>query len=131
LKCFLLTFVHYVQIDYCMVMKIQTWHSYIKKWYISFFSIWFFVVTSTKTIKYVSFLNQNKNTNKPSSKFRLQNKKNKNKSITCAKQKSNKILLQKQNKNKTRLWHENIPKINVEQTKTNVGFYFYLYPLGT
>jgi len=26
--------------------------------------------------------------------------------------------------------HDNIPKISVEQTKSNVGYYFYLYPLA-
>jgi hypothetical protein len=41
-------------------------------------------------------------------------------------QKSNKLLLQI--RNKTRLWQENVPKINVEHTKNNGEFYFYLYP---
>ncbi len=31
---------------------------------------------------------------------------------------------------KTRLWQENIPKTNVEQTKNDVKLYLYLYPLG-
>ncbi len=33
--------------------------------------------------------------------------------------------------NKTRLWQENIPKTDVEQTKSNEEFYLYLYLLGT
>jgi hypothetical protein len=48
------------------------------------------------------------------SKFRMWNKKNTNKNMTCVRKKFNKILLQKQNKNKTRLWQENVFKIGVE-----------------
>jgi hypothetical protein len=33
--------------------------------------------------------------------------------------------------NKTKLWQENILKINVEHTKSNGEFYFYLYLLDT
>jgi len=56
--------------------------------------------------------------------------KNKNKDMLSAKQESNKILLQGRNKIRIRLWQENIPKIDVEQTKGNGIFFFYLYPLG-
>ncbi len=45
------------------------------------------------------------------------------------KQESNKILLQRRTRKK--LWQENIPKINVEQTKGNEDLCLYLYPLGT
>jgi len=38
---------------------------------------------------------------------------------------------QKQKQNKTKLWKENVPKTNVEQTKGNGESYHYLYPLGT
>jgi hypothetical protein len=31
---------------------------------------------------------------------------------------------------KQKLWHENIPKIVVEQTKSNGRSYAYLYPIG-
>jgi hypothetical protein len=48
-----------------------------------------------------------------------------------AKQKFNWIFLQEWNKNITRLWQENVPKINVEQTEGNGELYFYLYLLGT
>jgi hypothetical protein len=43
----------------------------------------------------------------------------------------NKILLQGRNKNRARLWQDNVPNIDVEQTKGNGKFYLYLYPLGT
>jgi hypothetical protein len=43
--------------------------------------------------------------------------------------KSNKILMQK--RNRTKLWPENIPKINVEQTKGSEESYLYLYSFGT
>ncbi len=33
-------------------------------------------------------------------------------------------------KNMTRLWCKIMPKTNVEHTKRNEGFYFYLYPFG-
>ncbi len=44
------------------------------------------------------------------------------------KEESNNILLQR--RNKTMLWQKYVPKTNVEQTKGNGEFYFYLYPLG-
>ncbi len=55
----------------------------------------------------------------------MKQKKQKKKHNMCE-QKSNKLLLQI--RNKTRLWQENVPKINVEHTKNNGEFYFYLYP---
>jgi hypothetical protein len=36
----------------------------------------------------------------------------------------------KHEKNMIRLWCKIVCKINVEQTKGNEGFYFYLYPFG-
>ncbi len=81
-----------------------------------------------KTTKITKISIQNDNKGRPNSKFRSWNKKNNNKTTTCAKQKSNKIQLQKGYK--TRLWQENVSKTNVEQTKSNGELYFYLYPLG-
>jgi hypothetical protein len=54
--------------------------------------------------------------------------KNNNKQKTCAKQKSNEILLQKINR--ARSWEENVPKIGVEQIKSNGEFHLYLYLLN-
>jgi len=39
------------------------------------------------------------------------------------------IVRKKEKENK--VMQENVPKTSVEQTKGNVEFYFYLYPLGT
>jgi hypothetical protein len=36
-----------------------------------------------------------------------------------------------QRRTRKKLWQENIPKINVEQTKGNEDLCLYLYPLGT
>jgi hypothetical protein len=52
-------------------------------------------------------------------KKKPQQMQNKNKNTINVKQKFNKSLSQEQNKNKTRLWQENVPKTNVEQTKSN------------
>jgi len=43
----------------------------------------------------------------------------------------NKIWKCKHKRNKTRLQNKIIPQTNVEQTKHNEGFYFYLYPFKT
>ncbi len=67
----------------------------------------------------------------PNPKSRSWNKKNTNKNMTNAKQKFNWIFLQEWNKNITKLWQENVPKTNVEQTEGNGELYFYLYLLGT
>ncbi len=40
------------------------------------------------------------------------------------------ICKHKHEKNMTSIWCKIVPKINVEQTKRNEGFYFYLYPFG-
>ncbi len=77
----------------------------------------------------MGFLNQNENKGMRSSKSKSWNKRNNKKNMRRAKQKFNKIILQK--RNKTRLWQKNIPKIDVEYTKGDGEFYFYLYPLGT
>jgi hypothetical protein len=42
-----------------------------------------------------------------------------------SKKQSNKKILQRGNK--IRLWQENVPKTDVEQTKGNGKFYFYFY----
>ncbi len=83
-------------------------------------------VTKTKTTKFTWFPNQDKNKGKPSSKFKLWNKKNKNKNTTCVKQDSNKILLQEGNKNKTRLWQKKIPKLvlNILKVMGNSTFIY-------
>jgi hypothetical protein len=41
-----------------------------------------------------------------------------------------KTLLQKHDKNKTISWQRYVHKISVKQIESNVGFYFYLYPLS-
>jgi hypothetical protein len=41
------------------------------------------------------------------------------------------IYKHKNEKNMRRLWCKIVPKVGVEQTKGNEGFYFYLYPYGT
>jgi hypothetical protein len=71
------------------------------------------------------------NESKPSFKFKSWNKKIKNKNTICAQCECNKILLQKHDNNKTRSWKIYVFKTSVEQIKGNVGFYLYLYPLGT
>jgi hypothetical protein len=78
-------------------------------------------VMGMKTTKFTKFLNQ-KNTKAcliPNLDHDIRKK-----NTTRVKQKSNKILLQR--KKKTRLCQDNIPKTNVEQTKGDGEFYFYL-----
>jgi hypothetical protein len=70
------------------------------------------------------------NEGSPSFKSKSKNKKSKSKNIMCAWCENRKILLQKHDNNKTRLWQDMF-KIGVEQIESNVGFYLYLYPLGT
>jgi hypothetical protein len=41
------------------------------------------------------------------------------------------ICKHKHKNNMTRLWYKIVPKIGVEQTKTNENSYFYLYSFGT
>jgi hypothetical protein len=65
-----------------------------------------------KKTKIIRFYTQNENKSMHTSKFKLWNKKNKIKNMTCVKQKSNKILLWR--RNKTMPWQENVPKISVE-----------------
>jgi len=69
-------------------------------------------VMSMKTTKTIGFFTQNKNKNKPISKFKSWNKTNKQKNMTHVKQKSNKILLQRINR--TRLWQEKVYETSVE-----------------
>jgi hypothetical protein len=59
-------------------------------------------VTGTKTIKSTRFSNQNENKGRHNSKFKLWNKKNKNKNMTCANQNffKKKITKKKFKKNK-------------------------------
>jgi hypothetical protein len=46
--------------------------------------------------------------------------------MMCAQCECKRILLQKHNKNKTRSWQIYVPKIGVEQSEDNMGFYLYL-----
>ncbi len=50
--------------------------------------------------------------------------------MMCAQYECKRTLLQKHDKKRINSWWRYIPKINVEQTKSNVGFYLYLYMLG-
>jgi hypothetical protein len=63
------------------------------------------------------------NKGKSSSKSRSWNKKIKRKNMMCAQCESKNMTKIKQD-------HDNILKIGVEQTKSNVRFYFYLHPLA-
>jgi len=71
------------------------------------------------------------NEGKLSSKSKSWNKKNRRKNTMCVQCECKKHLLQKHDKNKTRSQQIYIPKISVEHTIGNVGFYLYLYPLDT
>jgi len=71
------------------------------------------------------------NKGRPNSKSRSWNKKTKSKNIMRAWCECKKNLFQKLDKNGTKLYQKYEPKIDVEKTKGNVGFYFYLYPLDT
>jgi hypothetical protein len=53
-----------------------------------------------KATKMTRFFNPNENKVMHNPKFRLRNKKNKNKNTTCVKNKLNKILLQRMNRTK-------------------------------
>jgi hypothetical protein len=62
-------------------------------------------------------LNQNENKNWPNLKSKLWNKKTRTRHV---RNKNPTIFYCKEEiKNKTRLWQENVPKTNVEQTKSN------------
>jgi hypothetical protein len=69
------------------------------------------------------------NEKKFSSKSKSWNKKIKswNKDIMCAQCECKRTLLQKRDKS----WQKYVPKIGVEQTKSNEKFCFYLKPLGS
>jgi len=73
------------------------------------------------------FSNQKDNKNRPSSKFKLWNKKNKDKNMACTKQQSNQILLQRRNQKKKKQWQKIVCKTNVKQIENHWKFYIHLY----
>jgi hypothetical protein len=85
------------------------------------------IVMGTKKTKHPNHMNKSR----PNSKSRSWYKKIKNKT-QCEHNVNAKVFYyKKHDKNITRSWQRYVLKIGVEQTKSNVGFYLYLYPLGT